>query len=27
LPAQIPWGFAYSQQPEAQTAVLQKLGF
>ena len=27
LPAQIPWGFAYSQQPEAQIAVLQKLGF
>jgi beta-glucosidase len=27
LPAQIPWGFAYSQQPEAQMAVLQKLGF
>jgi len=26
LPSQIPWGFAYSQQPEAQTAVLQKLG-
>lgn len=23
----IPWGFAYSQQPEAQSAVLQKLGF
>jgi beta-glucosidase len=27
LPSQIPWGFAYSQQPEAQTAILQKLGF
>jgi beta-glucosidase len=27
LPPQMPWGFAYSQQPEAQTAVLQKLGF
>ncbi len=27
LPPTIPWGFAYSQQPEAQTKVLQKLGF
>jgi beta-glucosidase len=27
LPIQMPWGFAYSQQPEAQEAVLQKLGF
>ena len=27
LPVQMPWGFAYSQQPEAQTVVLQKLGF
>jgi beta-glucosidase len=27
LPPLMPWGFAYSQQPEAQTAVLQKLGF
>jgi len=27
LPANIPWGFAYSQQPEAQAAVLEKLGF
>lgn len=27
LSPQIPWGFAYSQQPEAQAAVLQKLGF
>ena len=27
LPMQMPWGFAYSQQPEAQEAVLQKLGF
>jgi beta-glucosidase len=27
LTEQIPWGFAYSQQPEAQTAVLRKLGF
>ena len=27
LPSQIPWGFAYSQQPAAQKAVLQKLGF
>jgi len=27
LTEQIPWGFAYSQQPEAQTTVLHKLGF
>jgi beta-glucosidase len=27
LTEQIPWGFAYSQQPEAQAAILQKLGF
>ncbi|WP_055077089.1 glycoside hydrolase family 3 N-terminal domain-containing protein [Pseudanabaena sp. 'Roaring Creek'] len=27
LPMQMPWGFAYSQQPEAQMAVLQQLGF
>ena len=27
LPIQMPWGFAYSQQPESQEAVLQKLGF
>jgi len=27
LPTDLPWGFAYSQQPAAQTAVLQKLGF
>ena len=27
LPIQMPWGFAYSQQPEAQATVLQKLGF
>jgi beta-glucosidase len=26
LPSDIPWGFAYSQQPEAQAAVLQKMG-
>lgn len=26
LPSDIPWGFAYSQQPEAQTAVLQQIG-
>ncbi|MFN5922240.1 MAG: glycoside hydrolase family 3 N-terminal domain-containing protein, partial [Pseudanabaena sp.] len=25
--ANIPWGFAYSQQPEAQATVLQNLGF
>jgi beta-glucosidase len=27
MPVLMPWGFAYSQQPEAQEAVLQKLGF
>jgi beta-glucosidase len=27
LPSEMPWGFAYSQQPEAQAAVLQQLGF
>ncbi len=27
MPSQMPWGFAYSQQPEAQNAVLKKLGF
>jgi len=27
LPNTMPWGFAYSQQPEAQEAVLQRLGF
>lgn len=27
LTEEIPWGFAYSQQPESQSAVLQKLGF
>ena len=27
LPAKMAWGFAYSQQPEAQATVLQKLGF
>ena len=27
LPSAIPWGFAYSQQPEAQAAVLQRIGF
>ena len=27
LPSDTPWGFAYSQQPEAQAAVLQQLGF
>jgi beta-glucosidase len=27
LTEQTSWGFAYSQQPEAQTAVLQQLGF
>ncbi len=27
LPDELPWGFAYSQQPEAQAAVLQGLGF
>jgi len=26
LPSDIPWGFAYSQQAEAQSAVLQKIG-
>ena len=27
LPNKLPWGFAYSQQPEAQAAVLRSLGF
>jgi beta-glucosidase len=27
LPSETPWGFAYSQQAESQSAVLQKLGF
>ena len=27
LPSETPWGFAYSQQPEAQAAVLQELGW
>ncbi len=27
LPIEMSWGFAYSQQPDAQAAVLQKLGF
>ncbi len=27
LPSEMPWGFSYSQQPEAQAAVLQQLGF
>ncbi|PZO43477.1 MAG: beta-N-acetylhexosaminidase [Pseudanabaena frigida] len=27
LPSDMPWGFAYSQQSEAQAAVLQQLGF
>ncbi len=27
LPAEMAWGFAYSQQPDAQATVLQKLGF
>ncbi len=27
LPSEMPWGFAYSQQPDAQNAVLKKLGF
>jgi beta-glucosidase len=27
LPAEMPWAFAYSQQPSAQAAILQRLGF